>query len=217
MRLLIVGAGGHGKEIASYLPFLAANERVDLLGYLDDAKPAGPFAAATVLGGLESFPVSDPSGQPHYITAVGDNGIRRQLVHRLNELKPAPKPWTLVHQSAVLGTDVSVGEGSCVAPGVVITTHATIGSHCILNVRASVSHDCIVGDFCNINPAATICGDVTLGRGSYIGAAAVIREKTTVGDWSVIGAGAAVVSDIPPGVLAVGVPARPVRELRIPE
>ena len=39
------------------------------------------------------------------------------------------------------------------------------------------------------------------------------REHLTIGDDSVIGAGAVVTKDVPAGVLAVGNPARVVREL----
>ena len=76
-----------------------------------------------------------------------------------------------------------------------------------------MSHDCVVGDFVNINPGATVCGTVTIGEGAFIGTGAVVKERINIGEWSVIGAGAAVVDDIPPYVVAAGVPARVIRRL----
>ena len=65
----------------------------------------------------------------------------------------------------------------------------------------------------NINPGATICGSVHVSAGVYIGVAgATVKEKITIGAWSIIGAGAVVVRDIPPGVTAVGVPARVIKQ-----
>jgi acetyltransferase EpsM len=64
----------------------------------------------------------------------------------------------------------------------------------------------------NINPGVTVCGDVRIGEGSYIGAGATIKDKVSIGQWSVIGAGAVVISDIPPHVTAIGVPARVIKD-----
>jgi acetyltransferase EpsM len=103
------------------------------------------------------------------------------------------------------------------APNTIATTRARIGAHCILNVKASVSHDCVIDDYCNINPNATVCGDVRLGEGCYVGAGAVIIEKRTIGAWTVIGAGSVVTRDLPDGVTAVGVPARIIKWHGVPQ
>ena len=120
------------------------------------------------------------------------------------------RPWTLRHPTAQIGLDVEIGEGTVLAPNVILTTRVPPSDvHCILNVRASVSHDCRIGDFVNVNPAATICGNVTVGDGSFIGAGAVIKEKIKIGRGVTVGAGnAVVICDLPDGATAVGVPAR---------
>jgi len=53
-----------------------------------------------------------------------------------------------------------------------------------------------------------------VGRNCWIGGHAVLMDGTSVGDGTVIGAGAVVKGDLPGGVVAVGVPARPVRQIR---
>jgi len=60
-------------------------------------------------------------------------------------------------------------------------------------------------------PATAIAGDVVLSEGCYLGIGSCVINKVSVGAWSVVGAGAAVVEDIPPGVVAVGVPAKPIK------
>ncbi len=56
--------------------------------------------------------------------------------------------------------------------------------------------------------------EVHIGNDVWIAANAFIGPGVTIGDGSVIGAGSVVLSDIPPGVLAYGVPARVIREIK---
>lgn len=65
----------------------------------------------------------------------------------------------------------------------------------------------------HISPGAHLAGNVTVGEGTHIGVGVSVIPGCKIGEWSVIGAGAVVVEDIPPRVVAVGVPARPVRKL----
>jgi maltose O-acetyltransferase len=54
---------------------------------------------------------------------------------------------------------------------------------------------------------------ITIGDNVWIGGGAIVLPGVTVGDDSVIGAGSVVTKDVPPGVVVVGNPARPVRSL----
>lgn len=211
-KVIVIGAGGHAREVHAYLAdLIRAGWDGELLGFLDDGLPPGMHNGLRVLGGLDSFP-QVARGNCGYITAVGDNATRRRLVERIESLTGGSvRPWTLIHPLAHRGSNVQAGEGTCMAPGSLGTVNVTIGRHSILNVKASVSHDCTLGDFVNINPAATICGNVRIGEGAYIGAGVVVKEKISIGAWSIIGAGAVVVRDIPPHVTAVGVPARVIK------
>lgn len=215
-QIVILGAGGHGGELCSYIQETAAGgEAIRLIGFVDDHKVPGPFLGSMILGGfreLEAF-LSRHSHKPvYYITAAGDNRVRLAWVEKARGLEPKGLlPWTLRHPKAHVGCHVEIGEGACLAPGSAITTRVRLGRHCILNVNASISHDCVIGDFVNVNPAATLCGHVTIGEGSTIGAGATVIDNISIGEWSVIGAGAVVIDDVPPRVTAVGIPARVIK------
>ncbi len=214
--VILIGAGGHGSELASYVQdLIARGEKIRVVGFVDENKPPGRFHGSKILGDfrdLGAFLRAHTKETFHYITATGDNKRRREFVQKIECLRAKNlRPWTLRHPWAHLSQEVQIEEGTCLAPGVIVTSRVQIGRHCILNVNASVSHDCIVGDFVNINPGATICGNVRIGKGCYIGAGATVIEKVSIGNWTVIGAGAVVVDDIPSHVTAVGVPARVIK------
>lgn len=208
--LIIIGAGGHGAEVAAY----ALDLGLPLLGALDDGRPAGSWGSSRVLGGLTQLPeLVRAHGELDFITAFGSNPLRRTIAQKIETLGLAGlKAVTVRHGSAWTGAEVAVGAGTLLAPNVILTTRVRVGRHCILNVKASISHDCVIGDFVNVNPAATLCGNVTVGDGAFIGAGAVVKEKITIGRGATIGAGAVVIRDVPDGATVVGVPARVIKQ-----
>ena len=75
--------------------------------------------------------------------------------------------------------------------------------------------DADVGDDTNVG-AGTITANydgvhkhrTTIGEGVFLGVDTMLRAPVTLGDGAKTGAGAVVTKDVPPGKLAVGVPAR---------
>lgn len=92
-----------------------------------------------------------------------------------------------------------IGRGCNISSGAQILTHSTV-RRCVTERRHP-----------DVDHKATEIGDFV-----FVGANAVVQMGATVGDHSVIGAGAVVMEDavIPPYSLAVGVPARVVRDIR---
>jgi len=214
-RLVIVGAGGHGSEVQSYVRDLIAHQwDGELLGFLDDHAPRGHYRNVDVIGTLEDFREAPPAFFENlfYLTAFGSNPLRRTVVGRLEAAYGTRmQPWTLRHPSAYTGEDVEIGAGTLLAPEVVITSRVKIGRHCILNVKASVSHDSVVGDYANLNPGATVCGNCRIGEDVYLGAGATVIDRVSIGSGTIVGAGATVIHDLEPNVTAVGVPARVIK------
>ncbi len=215
-QIIVIGAGGHGKEVLAYLhDLIRGGNKIRMMGFIDDEKPKGPFAGSVVLGNLEDLRALLDTSQSefHYITAVGHNEIRKQLVERIQNIGAEHfSAWTLCHPTVYVGPHVRIGEGTCLAPGSFVTTHVDLGKHCIVNVNSSISHDCTIGDFVNINPRVAIGGNVKIGEGCYIGAGATIIDKVSIGPWTIIGAGAVVTENLPAHVTAVGVPARIIKQ-----
>jgi sugar O-acyltransferase (sialic acid O-acetyltransferase NeuD family) len=214
-RIIVVGAGGHGAEIYSYLQDGLRNSwKGQLLGFLDDSKPVGKLGDLPVIGTLDALVGYDPDffRGIHYLTAIGSNKTRREIVRRIESMYgDRMPPWTLVHPESSIGSDVLIGAGTCICPHVTLTTRISIGKHAIINVNTSMSHDSVLEDFVCLNPGVTVCGNVHIGEGTYVGAGSTIIQGVRIGRNSIIGAGAVVVRDIPDNVTALGVPARVVK------
>lgn len=204
-RLVIIGAGGHGREALDIVHAINAVEPTfDFLGFLDDGRQPGESATphdAPILGGQELLRELDAA----YVPAIGSTAVRRRIVQSLDGFESV----SLIHPLASIGSHVSHGPGLIMAAGARLTHGISVGQHVHLNVNATISHDCTVGDFVTITPGAHLSGSVTLGDGVWVGIGAAVIQGVTVGDDVTVGAGAAVVDDLPAGCTAVGVPARP--------
>jgi acetyltransferase-like isoleucine patch superfamily enzyme len=62
-------------------------------------------------------------------------------------------------------------------------------------------------------PGAYVYGRIHVADNCFLGAHCVLLPGATVGAGSVIGSGSIVTGEIPPGVVAVGVPAKPVKSV----
>ncbi|HST19717.1 MAG TPA: acetyltransferase [Blastocatellia bacterium] len=206
-QIVIIGAGGHGREVADIARHQAqVNGEIEVLGFIDDNRDlrGQSLDGLPVLGDWSWFESADRESTA-VVCAVGSPQICRRLVERANALGLSFA--SVISPLARISSFARLGQGVTIFPDVVINTGAFIDSYSILNVAVTVSHDAMVGRYSNINPGARLAGNVTIGEGCYIGMGANVIQGRTVGAWSVIGAGSVVIGDLPDGVTAVGVPA----------
>ena len=138
--------------------------------------------------------------------AVGNNEPRSRL-YELG-LSCGLAPLMICHPQATLSSQAEIGAGSVVLPGSVINAGAKIGANVILNTGAIVEHDCQVGDHAHIASGAVLGGGVRVGRFAHVGAGSTVRQGILIGEGATVGVGAAVVTDVEPWSVVVGVPAR---------
>lgn len=117
-----------------------------------------------------------------------------------------------IHPRSILPVKAALGHGIHVGPGSTIAPHAKIGDLVVVNRNVSVGHHTVLEDFVTLNPGSTVAGVCRLEHGVTVGAGATIVDSITIGRGSVIGAGSVVTRNVPPGVVAYGVPARVVRD-----
>jgi len=206
MKVIIVGAGGHGYVVADIL--LRARDAgapVQPVGFVDDcAELKGAHVLGLpVLADFESLLHLEHDGA---IVAVGDNRTRQRLFARLEGARE-----TFVearHPSATIAPDVFVGEGSMICAHAVVNPATEIGQDTILNTACTVDHHSRIGAHVHIAPGAHLGGAVTVGDGALVGIGAIVLPGVRIGARAVVGGGAVVIDDVPEGATVVGNPAR---------
>lgn len=169
--------------------------------------------------------------------------LRHYLEPHLDHLGDNPyvvKPWHVEVFGApiTIGSHVTLLAASDKKTRLTVWSDRTgipgirIGDHVLISpgVRISAAQEIIISDNCMIASNAYItdsdwhgiydrsmppeqANPVTLEPNVWIGDSAIVCKGVTIGENSIIGAGAVVSSDIPPGSIAVGNPARVVRTL----
>lgn len=201
MKVLVIGAGGHGQVVAEILRASAHSDGVlEFIGFVDDRRRSRD----EVLG-----PLSALRDIPHdaVVVAIGDNATRARITTRLGA--DGERFVTVRHGAAIVSPSVETGDGSMVCAGAIVSTAATIGRGVILNTACSVDHHCRVGDYVHVAPGARIGGEVTIGHRALIGISAIVLPRVTIGHDAVVGAGAVVTREVPPFTTVVGTPAAP--------
>jgi UDP-perosamine 4-acetyltransferase len=206
LPVLIVGGGGHAKVLIEVLRLLSKK----ILGIfeLDPTRINQDVLGIHVIGTDEMISGYAPTSL-QLVNAVGSVQITKVRKNVFDKFKESGYTFaTVIHPSAVVASDVILGEGAQIMAGVVIQPGSTIGMNAIVNTKTSVDHDCFIGDHVHLSPGVTLSGSVRVLDGSHIGTGATIIQGITIGRNSLIGAGSVVVNDVPANAEFVGVPAR---------
>lgn len=181
----------------------------------DTVNKASPFEGVPIYHGeqgLDEFLDGSTKADLGFVVAIGNpHGDVRLKLHALM-LGRGLRPVSFADPAALICRSASFGEGLQLMPSAIIHSDVRIGLQCIVNTRALVEHDCVLEDGVEIGPGAVLCGRVHVGAHSWIGANATVRPRVRIGANTIIGAGSVVVTDIPNNCVAVGVPARVIRE-----
>lgn len=200
-RLLIVGAGGHGKVVADIAMKMSLWESI---AFLDDNDSLGEVLGLKVID--KATEATKYVRDSDLFVAIGNDTIRERTQREL-ESAGAELP-VLIHPHAVIAQDVELGVGSVVMAGVVINSCTRIGRGCIINTGATIDHDNIIEDFVHVSPGVNTGGSVRIGTGTWIGLGSKIVNNVNITGGCTVGAGAVVVKDITIAGTYVGVPAR---------
>lgn len=208
--ILVWGTAGQASVVVDVL---GQYDEFSLAGLIDDVhldRRGCDLMGTKVLGDSQLLENLYDDGVRHLFVAIGDNASRVACAERAKSF--GFEFPTLVDRRGHVGGRVELGVGTVLLPLSAVNSDAVVGDQVIVNTGAIVEHDCRVGNGAHIGPGAVVAGRASIGEQAWIGAGAVVRDRVNVGSRSVIGAGAVVVKDVPAGVVAVGVPARPLRD-----
>jgi len=135
--------------------------------------------------------------------------------------RPKPSKNCFVHELAFVGGDVEIGELASIWPYAVLRAdyeRIVVGRESNVQDGAIIHADpkfpTIIADRVAVGHGAIIHG-AEIGSNSLIGMGAIVLNGAKIGEWCIIGAGAVVTegATIPSGSVALGVPAKVVRQV----
>lgn len=204
-RILVVGAGGFGREVLHWAREAWPDEAGRIAGFLsaDADILGGRFTMPPVLGAPDTFVPAPGDG---FLLAIGIPGVRRRVAERL--LARGAMFLTLVHPTAVVTPTARIGSGSIVCPHAVVSDAARLGRFTLVNYHASLAHDAGAGDFAVLSPYATLGGGATVAEEVFLGLHASVGPAVAIGPRSKVAANSCALSDAPADSLVHGVPGR---------
>ncbi len=211
--MIVVGAKGLAKEV---LEIFFQHNSLGSLYFFDNLSPDLPeklFDRFPVLISIEQvIRVFKETGDPSFTLGLGSPVNRFKLTQVFEEAGGVLT--SSVSKNAIIGNfESSIGRGSTILDGVVITNGVSIGKGCLINPHCSISHDARIGDFVEMAPGVRVTGSCDIGNFCVLGTNAVILPKIKVGQNVVVGAGAVVTKDVHDNCMVVGVPAVLKKEL----
>lgn len=207
-QIAIYGAGGFAREVAW---LLLAHENYgfnEIVGHIEDGADGTRELNGLPVFSLEHVRSEYPSALVS--VAVGDPSLRRKLVEKAE--KAGFGFATLTHHSIEMSSFNTIGTGSIICCGSILTVNIAIEEQVHINLDCTIGHDVKIGAFSTLSPGVHVSGNVHIGKNVYIGTGANIINGTAdsplvIGNGCVIGAGACVTSHTEKNALYAGVPA----------
>ena len=148
MRLIILGAGGHGRVVAD---IAEQTGKYDEVFFLDDNSKYDK-----VIGKCEDFEKFKSEGTEMY-PAFGNNQGRVDWENKIEEA--GIKLAKIIHPLAYVSPKAEIADGCVIMPYAIVNTSTVVNKACIINIGAIVDHDCILEEGCHIAPGAIVKGE----------------------------------------------------------
>ncbi|MBQ7971599.1 MAG: hypothetical protein IJ294_04555 [Clostridia bacterium] len=165
MRLIILGAGGYGRNIAD---LAEQSGRYDKICFLDDFD-------ANAAGKCAEFPCFSDENTEFY-AAFGNNALRMGWLKQFDECGCAVA--TIIHPTAYVSPKATVGRGVAILPKAIVNTGTVVGDGCIINCGCIVDHDCVLNEGVHVCPGAVIKAENRIPALEKIESGQVIANRT---------------------------------------
>ena len=186
MKLLIVGAGGHGR---CCLDIARSMNVYDEINFLDDSNVGDVINDSIIIGTIDEMSSYYIEYEDIFI-AIGNNEVRKQLLMKAEmigyNLVNLKSPYSTVSPYA------HIDKGCVIFPHTVIEANASIGKGCIITANTTINHDAVVEDYCLIYSNTVIRPNALIGSLSRIGSecsvsfGAIVKAGSDIADGTVV-------------------------------
>lgn len=207
-NLFVIGSGGYGREVMSYLDAIPAKKRdFNLKGFIDDDKDAlrGKLSNYRIYGSIEGYKFHK---EDRVVIAIA-NINSKLLIY--NKLKNKVTFYSFISEDALIGPDVEIGHGAIICPGVKLGPGLKMGKMVSVNVNSVLGHDAVIGDFTSIMPSVDVGGGARIGNKVYIATKAVVSPLINICEESYLGVGSINIKNTTEPGTYFGNPARRMR------
>lgn len=212
-RIIIVGAGGFGREVLQWARDAWPDRVSRIAGFLSSASHG-------VASDAEPLPVIDdplhfePLPGDGLLLAIGIPETRRRVAETLESR--GAEFLELIHPTAIVAATASIGSGSILCPYSIVSDSARVGRNVLLNYHASLGHDASAGDYAVLSPYATLGGNAHVEEDVFLGMHASVGPGKRVGARSKVSASSCALSNAPPDSIIFGVPGKISRRISMP-
>ena len=210
--MLIIGAKGFAKELLEVIYQNGNIEEVTLYDDVNDDIGDFLYGKFPILKSIEEAKNYFSKKNNEFTIGIGNPLLRFQLYNKFKDI--GGKFVSTISPNADIGHFGNlINTGNNITSGVIMTNDITLGKGCLVNLNVTIGHDCLIGDFVELCPNVNVSGNCKIGDYSFIGTSATILPKVKIGKNVIIGAGALVTKDIPDNSMAIGIPAKVVKNL----
>ncbi len=211
-RIVIVGAGGFGREVLQWAREAWPDQAALISGFLsDDPRRLDGFSTGVQI--LSAVADYLPAAGDYLILGIGVPYSRCRVAEQLAAC--TGRFLTLVHPHAIVAATAEIGEGSIICPFAVISDSARLGRCVLVNYHASLGHDSAAGDYAVLSPYASLGGGASIKEEVFLGLHASVGPGVTVGQKSKVSANSCALAATPPHSLVYGVPGRVVKHIEL--
>lgn len=204
-QLLILGAGGMGKEIYyTARHSIGYGTEFEVKGFLDFPNPDWDTSIYPPILGLEDDYEIQPCDV--FTCSIGDVHLKRKVCEKMKAR--GAKFQTLIFDNAQIGDNVTIGEGCIIDPYARIGADVILGENCLVQTFAIVGHDAIVGNYCRLDCRSLLVGGVIVEDNVTVHTNAVVSHKVRLGCDSTVAAMSFVIRSVKAGATVVGNPAK---------
>lgn len=208
-NIVIIGAGGVGRETSLIIQQINELEPTwNLIGFIDDNKDnwGKVINGYSVIGGIDSLEFLTPD--TYVLIAIANYEVKKKIVNKINnKLKFA----TIIHPKVWVHDYMTIGEGTIIYEGAILTANIEIGNHVIISPKCGVGHDSIIKDYVSLLWNVNVSGNDIIEEGVMMGSGSTVIQGKKIGKGSNIGAGAVVIEDVDSFSTAIGVPAKVIK------